>query len=286
MKYALITFLLLPLYSLACSCDPPPVALEFLQSKYVIWGSVIEKEYAADSLTYAVTLRIDKHFKTNKAKPEKLTFTQNAEGRYTGNYTSCDFSVNEGESWLVYAYEYKGELTFGYFCSNSKPYSSFESIRKEELEILNLGNGIDLNKIIFERTAIRNIAYSEEYQKPKPKIPLDTLLAQVDSELYSGLDDSHFENFIINIDTKGKISIVAVHRRQKNFEIKRVYDIMYPAYTSIDSLNTKLQNEIIDAIKKGKVWEPASFMGSKVNSQVHLQVYFKKNKKPYTSSIY
>lgn len=285
MKYALITFLLLPLYSLACSCDPPPVALEFLQSKYVIWGSVIEKEYAPDSLSYAVTLKIDKHFKVNKEKPQKLTFTQNAEGRHTGNYTSCDFSVNEGENWLVYAYEYQGELTFSYFCSNSKPYSSFDNIRKEELEILNLGNSIDLNKIVFERTAIGNIAYAKEYQKPEPKVPLDTLLAQVDSELYSGLDDSHFENFIISIDTKGKISVVAVHRRQKNFEIKRVYDVMYPAYTSIDSLNTKLQNEIIRTLGKGKRWQPAEFMGKKVNSQVHLQVYFRKDKKPYSSQI-
>lgn len=286
MKYALITFLLLPLYSFACSCDPPPVALEFLESKYVVWGSVINKEYAADSLTYAVTLKIDNHFKVNKEKPKKLTFTQRAEGRYTGNYTSCDFSVNEGESWLVYAYEYKGELTFSYFCSNSKPYSSFENIRKEELEILNLGDSIDLDKIIFERTAIGNIAYSEEYQKPEPKVPLDTLLAQVDSKLYSGLDDSHFENFIINIDTKGKIRIVAVHRKQKNFEIKRVYDVMYPAYTSIDSLNSNLQNEIIKTIKKGKMWKQAEFMGKKVNSQVQLQVYFKKNKKPYASPVY
>jgi hypothetical protein len=283
MKYAIIVFLLLPLYAFACSCDPPPAALEFLKSKYVVWGSVIKKEYAADSLTYAVTLKIDKHFKTNKGKPQKLTFTQTAEGRYTGNYTSCDFSVNEGESWLVYAYENKGALTFGYFCSNSKPYSSYDNIRKEEMEILSLGNSIDLDKIIFERTSIRNLAYSEEYQKPEPKIPLDTLLAQVDRELYHDLEDSHFENFIINIDKKGMVNIVAVHRRQKNFEIKRVYDVMYPAYTSIDSLNTNLQNEIIKAIMKGKRWEPAEFMGKKVNSQVHLQVYFRKSNKPYYS---
>ncbi|WP_276498871.1 hypothetical protein [Pontibacter litorisediminis] len=285
MKHLLLIFFLFPFCSLACSCDPPPVALEFLKSKYVSYGSVIEKEYTADSLTYTVTLKIDKHFKENKENPQTLTFTEAAEGSITGHYTSCDYSINIGENWLIYAYDYKGKLTFSYYCSNSKSYNSIDDIRQYELEIIEAGNKIDLDKIVFESMTGR-LGSLQEYKPPKPKVPLDTLLTHADSELYSSLEDSHFENFIINIDTKGNITITAVHRRHKHFEIKRVYDVSYPAYTPIDSLNTKLQNEIVKAIMKGKLWKPAEFMGRKVNSQVHLQVYFKKNEKPYTSPIY
>lgn len=285
MKYLILIFLLFPLCCLACTCDPPPVALEFLKSKYVFYGSVIDKKYAADSLTYTVTLKIDKHFKENKESLKTLTFTEPAEGSITGTYTSCDYSVNVGENWLVYAYDYKGKLAFSYNCSNSKPYNSFNDIRQYERKIIETGNNINLNKIVFERM-IGQLESLQEYKSPMPKVPLDSLLARVNSKYYDSIDESHFENFIIAVDPTGKITVTVVHRSRKNFEIKRVYDVCYPAYTSIDSLNTALQNAIAQEIKRAEYWEPATFMGKMVNSQVHVQVYFRKNKKPFASPIY
>jgi len=286
MKRFLLLFLLFPLHSFACSCDQLPVALEFLTAKYVFWGSVIGKEYAKDFRTYTVTLRVNKHFKENKQNPQVLTFTEEAEGSITGHYTSCDFSVNKGENWLVYAYDYNGKLTFSYYCSNSKPYGTLADVRKQELEILEAGNKINVHRIVFERNS-SNVGYSKEYQRPEPKVPLDTLLAQLDSKDYESLDDSHFENFIISINSKGKITkVLVLRRRTKNWEIKEVYGVVYAEYTPVDSLNTELQNEIIREIKKGKSWQPATFMGRKVNSQIYIQVYFKRNRKPYASDIY
>lgn len=285
MKQLLLALLLFPFYTIACSCDPPPVALEFLRAKYIFWGSVIEKEYAADSLTYTATFKVDKSFKENKENSQILTFTMAAEGEFTGSYSSCDFNVNKGENWLIYAYDYKGKLTFSYYCSNSKPYRSFTDVRKEELEIIEAGDRIDVNKIIFESTASR-LWSMKEYEAPEPKIPFDSLLAQLDSKYYSGLGKADFENFIINVDTKGKLTVVAVHRKHKNWEIKRIYGVSYSVYTSLDSLNTTLQNEMIRKIKKSKTWKPATFMGRAVNSQVHLQVYFEKDKKPQASRLF
>lgn len=284
MKRLILIIFLFPLYALACSCDPPPVALEFLTSEHVFWGTVVEKEYAADSLTYTVTFQIEKHYKQNKENPKKLTFTEPAEGRITGSYTSCDYSVNKGEKWLVYTYMNKGELVFSYNCSNSRFYSSFDAIPKQELAVIEAGKRIDLDKIIFESSTSR-LWNMKAYKGPKPILPLDTLLAQIAKKYYDSIPDTHFENIIISINTKGEISTVAVHRKVKNFEIKRVYDVSYPAYTSIDSLDTELQKEIMEKLNKVQTWEPATFMGRKVNSQVHLQVYFRKNRAPYSSRI-
>ena len=283
MKHLLLVFFLLPLYASACMCDPPPVALEFLKSKYIFYGTVIDKQYSADSLTYTVTFKIDKHFKKNKKNPETLSFKLTAEGEFTGQYTSCDFHVDKGENWLVYANQYNGELTFSFYCSNSSPYSSLDDVSQEKLEILENGHKIDLNKIIFTIFASR-VLRLEDYSPPKPTLSLDTLLARIDKKHYENIDESHFENFVINVDSKGKVKITAVHRKLKHFEMKKVYDVIYPEYTSLDSLNTELQNAIIREMKKGKNWEPATFLGNKVNSQVLLNVYFRNNR-PTASQI-
>ncbi|MEJ8757392.1 hypothetical protein WG947_10315 [Pontibacter sp. H259] len=130
MKKLLLLLLLLPSYTFACDCDPPSVALEFVHAKYVFWGTVVEKEYARDSLTYTVTFTIDRHFKKNKDKPKTLKFTEKSEGKITGHYTSCDYSVNKGEKWLVYANNYKDALVFDDICSNSNRYGQLSDVKK------------------------------------------------------------------------------------------------------------------------------------------------------------
>ncbi|GHA79108.1 hypothetical protein [Pontibacter akesuensis] len=285
MKYLLVVIFLFPLYTLANSCDPPLVALEFLTSKYVFWGTVVKKEYAEDSSTYKVTLQVEKHLKTIEDNPKTFTFTKKAEGSYTGISSSFEFHMDKGEKWLVCANYYKGELVFSYYCSNSKPYTSMDAIPKQELEILEAGESIDLDKIVFESMTSR-LSTLKEYKGPEPITPLDSLLALVDKKYYDTIPDNHFENIIVSINTKGEISTVAVHRKVKNFKIKEVYGVMYPAYTPIDSLDTELQKEIMSKLNMGKKWKPATFMGRKVNSQVHLQVYFKPGKAPYSSPVY
>lgn len=139
--------LLCSLKALACTCDPPSPAIEFLNSKYVFEGIVISKTYPADSLSYTVTFDIAKHYKDGDS-PKQLNFTFRSEGRYHGEITSCDWDVNKDETWLIYAYRHQGKLTFGYCSSNSKPLG-IQKIYPVEQRILDHGNDFDPSRYIF-----------------------------------------------------------------------------------------------------------------------------------------
>jgi hypothetical protein len=151
----------------ACSCDIPKPILEFESAEYVFEGKVISKIYAKDSLTYTVTFDITKHYK-NSDYLKTLEFKFKSEEKYTGEWTSCNWNVNKNENWLVYAYYWKDKLTFGYYCSNSKPIGE-RIISEKEQKILNNGNEFEIDKYTFTNL-------DGHFTDAKPKINLDSIL--------------------------------------------------------------------------------------------------------------
>ena len=156
----------------ACSCDIPKPILEFQSAEYVFEGKVISKTYASDSLNYTVKFEIFKHYKKSD-NPKFLEFTLKSEYEYTGIWTSCDWSVDNNEKWLVYAYYWKDKLTFGYNCSNSKRLTS-RSTSKNEQQVLNNANEFEIDKYIFTEL-------DGNFTNAKPKIDLDSILKKTDT---------------------------------------------------------------------------------------------------------
>ena len=105
MKKLILTIFasLISVLSFACDCIDINPILEFYSSEYVFEGKIISKVYAKDSLTYKVTFDIYKHYK-NGDSPKILDFDVTTEGKYTGQWNSCEWSAEKNENWLVYAY--------------------------------------------------------------------------------------------------------------------------------------------------------------------------------------
>ena len=149
MKKQILTIvaILISAATYSCSCDVMPPIIEFYASEYVFEGQIIDKQYAKDSLSYTITFDISKHYK-NGDDPKTLAFDVIAEGEYTGEWTSCDWSAKKGQNWLVYAERYNGKLTFSGICSNSK-LTGYTSIGLREQTILNHGNAFNIEDYIF-----------------------------------------------------------------------------------------------------------------------------------------
>ena len=131
----------------ACSCEVSKPALEFYSAEYVFEGKAVSKVYASDALTYTITFNILKHYK-NGNQPKTLDFTIKSEGEYTGEWTSCDWNVELGENWLVYARFRNNKLTFEYYCSNSRPLDK-KIISEKEQSVLDNGNAFKLENYIY-----------------------------------------------------------------------------------------------------------------------------------------
>ncbi|ALI98658.1 hypothetical protein [Rufibacter tibetensis] len=279
MKLLTLIFLLLHFQTFACDCEPPPVALDFLRSKYVFFGSITEKNIAEDSLTYTVTFRIDKHYKKNGSDPKFLDFTLPLKSQFS----TCGSNANKDGKWLVYAYERGAEISFYTYCSNSKRYRALENIDEQELSLLEQGNEIDINEIIFERALIKS-AY-EEFEGAEPKTQASSLLMQVKPKYYKGLAKTHLERAIIYINKDGEITNIVIPDKSLKYESEMKYDFIHLKYKPADTL-TKLQKGIVKVLKQGEPWKPARYNGKTVNSRVFVRITFDINGRLIISDLY
>ncbi|SIR11325.1 hypothetical protein [Pontibacter lucknowensis] len=271
-RLLLFIFSLGPFAAFACDADPPPIALEFLKAKHVLFGQAISKVFAKDSLTYTVKFSVEKHFKKGISLPETLTFTLPTAGEITGRYSSCDFDVTLGQRWLLYTYERKGILTFSYYGSNSKPLDSLEAIPVQEANILQLGYTIDYRNILFDRTVFTNPS-AIDYVGPSPNIQLANLLLHIESKKYGLTGQFNYENFIASIDSMGNITELSIPNRRVKPTYYQVYDVQAIVWAPLKEFSF-LQHDLLQALKASTgQWEPARFMGKAVNSQVHFQVH-------------
>lgn len=251
----------------ACSCDVPRPAVEFAYSDYVFEGVVSSKKYASDSLTYTITFDILKHYKTGNA-PARLNFTLRSEGEFTREWTSCDWNVEKAEKWLVYAYQYKGKLTFGYFCSNSK-FLGNESIGKTEQRILNNGNKLDLDQYTFSTT-------DGIYSQARPKANMDSILTLHQKNNYQ--DDRI--DILVDIDRKG--NLVAANLWPKKF-IDRpanqvtdsIFNLNKPPNIQVREPETRAEKDLLKMVRNLKKWDRTFLPFSKkpIAYRMYLQFY-------------
>ncbi len=225
--------------SFACSCETPKPAIEFYQSDYVFEGKVIKKVYASDSLTYTVTFEIRKHYKHGE-NPELLNFKLNSEGEITGQFTSCDWNVEKGELWLVYARKNRGQNTFSYYCSNSKIINE-RNIPFEEQKVLNNGNELNLYK------------YRHSFNNPKLLVNIDSILESYRNKRFI---PSSFAPIIIDVDNEGELTEANLFPRN-NYK-KEIVDTIFDLNlikNKHESPTSEFQKLALEIARKLDRWE-------------------------------
>jgi len=259
----------------ACSCDIPKAIVEFQSSKYVFEGKVISKVYAKDSLTYTITFGILKHYKGSE-NPKTLKFTLKSEGKYTAEWTSCDWNVNKNENWLVYAYYWKNKLNFSYNCSNSKLIKK-RVISESELNILNKANGFEIDKYTFTNL-------DGSFTNAKPKINLDSILRNHRNKKYGKKHNDKRVDIVVDIDKNGNLISANLtskeHMTVENNEIiDSIYNLNKPKNVEIRKAETNFEKDILKIVKNLKVWEKTFIERTKTSVRIRkfLQFYKKPN---------
>ena len=225
--------------SFACSCDTPKPAIEFYQSDYVFEGEVIEKVYSSDSLNYTLTFQIAKHYKKND-NPKFLKFQLPSEGEITGKFTSCDWNVEKGENWLVYAKNKNGKLHFQFYCSSSKPLDRFK-IDASEQKILDNGQKLDLTQYRYNfigADAITDVdSILRDYQKRK-------------------FDPSEFAFIWLDVDNNGKIETANLApRSQRSFEVIDTIFGLNNYANEFEPPRSDFEKTAVEIARKIKEWE-------------------------------
>ena len=263
----IIGFLCVEVNAFACNCDVPKPAVEFAYSDYVFEGVVSSKKYAADSLTYTITFEVTKHYKFSNA-PAQLDFTLRSEGEFTGEWTSCDWSVNENQKWLIYARRYNGKLTFSFYCSNSKPIQNRE-VEKSEQGILNNGNELDLDKYVFSML-------DGFYSKARPKANLDSILSLYQKNSYQ---DERID-IIVDIDQEGDLKAANLWSKTlKNRPLDKVIDSIFnlnkPPNIKVREPDTRAERDLLKLVRGLKKWDKTylPFSNTPVAYRMYLQFY-------------
>ncbi len=272
MKKRILTILtiLISALTFACSCDEINPIIEYYSSEYVFEGKIISKVYAKDSLTYKVTFDISKHYK-NGDFPKTLEFDVTAEGEYTGEWTSCDWNAKKNQNWLVYAFKYKGKLTFSGICSNSKVID-YRPIGLREQKMLDNGNSFKIENYIFEYESGFN--YCEN-------------ITDINSILEKGkIKDYKKQTTLLNVSIDSNGNLKSVTRQR---ELLRKKDSIFNLTIEIGDTNRKpimeFEKDAIELIGQVKKWEIKKHEQTGINVPYirHIWVYYdlKTNKWSY-----
>jgi len=272
-KLTLILLLLLSFYKMnACSCDTPKPIIELQSAQYVFEGKVISKIYSSDSLNYTIKFKILKHYK-NGDKPQFLEFTFPAEERYTGEWTSCDWSIDVNENWLVYTKYWKDKLKFGYFCTNSKPLNS-RIISQNEQQILDNANEFSIDKYILND-------FDGFFTQSKPEKDLDLILEKYHNKDYGNKNKAHI---VVDIDKNGNLLAANVYsleemRPKNNLIIDTIFRLNKPPNIESNKVKTEFEKDILNIVRTLKKWDIICIDDTEiaVNKRLVLQFYKKEN---------
>ena len=263
MKKLILTIFasLISVLSFACDCIDINPILEFYSSEYVFEGKIISKVYAKDSLTYKVTFDIYKHYK-NGDSPKILDFDITTEGKYTGQWNSCEWSAEKNENWLVYAYLDEGKLAFSGICSNSKVIDK-RPISFTDQRLLDNSNSFKIEDYIFENEYGFNYCVN---------------ITDIKSILDKGkIKDYKNPTTILNLSIDSNGNLKSVNRQS---ELIRKKDPIFDLITEVEYNNrepiTDFEKDAIELIRQVEKWEIKRHEKTGVNVPYirHIWVYY------------
>lgn len=211
-----------------------------------------------------MTFKVTKHYK-NSDNPNFLKFQLNSEGEITGKFTSCDWDVEKGEHWLVYAKKISGELNFQFYCSNSMPLGRLK-IYPSEQKILDYGNKLDLAKyryMSYDSRPVTNVdSILEKYQKKK-------------------LEPSKgFASVLLDINSVGNLTRANLHPNRKlEYEVIDTIFGMNQFKNTYREPNSDLEKLALKIAREIKHWEQYYYLDLEkpVKYRKWLKVYVDKD---------
>lgn len=242
MRYLIITLFFFSLKSLAIDCEKPSFILEFYEAECVFEGIITSEMETVDELNYVVTFDIKKHYKKS-SNPKSLQFTLKLKNTYNESDSCVDRPIRLGEKWLVYAYKDENhELKFNFYCSNTKPIFTKDSISEEEQRILDNGNEFSLEKYTYE--------FQDNFTKTNPKEEIENALKEAKIKNYK----KTVTKLIIKIDKEGVLESVT---NEENYSV--IVDGNFNLIKSFKVASEKqlfdFDSEAIAIVKKIKKWE-------------------------------
>ena len=261
-------------FSFACVCDTPALSLEYMTSKFVFYGEVLRKEYAPDKLTYTATFRVIEHFKEGH-QPIFLKFNLMAEGDHTGKFSSCDWNVEEGQKWVIFAEDDQGDLSFSYYCSNSFPIRD-NTYPSKIKELANNWKDFSLGDFIFTRL-------DYPFEETLPELNLDSLLRKYYTKDYGDDYNNNRAHFIVDMDSQGKViqvspSYIPGRERIWVYEKHPVFKLnVYHPLKEIGA-TTEFQKDILRELLKIRKWEPAILSETSIAVPYRRHLQFHKRK--------
>ncbi|RNI27768.1 hypothetical protein EFA69_16810 [Rufibacter immobilis] len=286
MKNVILLFLILglPYFGKAESCDLPPVAIEFLQAKYVFYGTTGNKTFNKDSTQYLLDVTVKHHLKKTALSPSRLTFVFSTE--VSPEFAHLPFfkrGYTSGVSFVIFAHQSTSGLIFFENCSNTESASSFYNIRKELLYELERGNEVELDSIVFSGLTVGNLTSSMTY--PVPIGSLDSVLAPMKNFIFKDYQKDHYEPFVLYINELGELEKIIAIRNSKYMSFL-YHDIIISTYAPLPNIPTLLQEEVIKALARYRHWKPATFLGKPVKYQAYFQVFLEKDYKVKPSIVH
>ena len=239
--YLILSFLFTS-FTFACVCDTLNPALEFYSAEYVFEGTIVSKVYAKDFQTYTATFEISKHYKDG-AKPETLSFIMKSESQYTNEWTSCDWSVKNGQKWLVYAHLGNDKLLyFDAMCLNSKNIDYYATIDSKQ-KILDNGNEFEIQDYIYY------LEYG--FTTPKPITNVDSIIKTAKIKEYKNT----FTVIKLHVDDKGVLQSVVSYRNYAAIKKDKIFNLPYAIEVIEYPSLSDFEKEAIEVAKKIKKWE-------------------------------
>ncbi len=258
--------LLLLLFSIPIKiycCEPIEVKeiLSFYSSKYVFEGKIISKIYAKDSLTYTITFDIYKHYKKSNI-PKRIKMKFEAEGEYTGIFTSCDWSCNVGEKWLVFAHKNNSTLFYNMGVNSRRIEKS--PITKHEKSLFEKANSFNIKNYIYMNN-------SNPFNYCKNLTNINLILKQGKNKKYK--KGCTVLYFLIN--EKGKLKSVRVANSTK-FVLDPTFNLIIKMKNEKKIPVSTFEKDAIKLMSRVKKWEIKKHpkTGIAVSYITHLWVYY------------
>lgn len=246
-----------------------------MKAPHVFLGKAVSKKYTSDQQHYDIKFQVLRTFKGESEK-EYFEFRLRSEGEYTGEFSSCDWNVEQGEYWIIYTYWREGELRFGNTCSNSRwvkdPGIEFrEDIIKENWE--------DFRKSDFIMTSLDG-----GFERSQPRINLDSLLRPYYRKDYGDEYGDNIAMAAIDIDTTGGVLNSTYHipgNVYHPFVLHSDTIFNLSEYTPLQVVaepNTEFSKDMMRELSKVKQWDPILIKGTKEAVRFRKSLHFYKKK--------
>ena len=167
-------------------------------------------------------------------------------------------------------------MTFGYYCSNSKPIGK-RVISESEQKVLNNANNFEIDKYTFTNL-------DGHFTNAKPKIDLDSILRKYRYKKYGEEYNENRVDIVVDIDKNGNLISANLtskeHMRTENNEIiDSIYNLNKPKNIEIRKAKTNFEIDILKIVKDLKIWEKTFIEGTKTSVRIRkfLQFYKKPN---------